>query len=88
MITREFLYVDGEWCRPVDGGSIDVIYPFTEEPIGRAPLAGVSDVDRAARAARTAFDDGPWRRATPTERAAVLRRAGGAIRRARTSSPG
>jgi aldehyde dehydrogenase (NAD+) len=76
MITREFLYVGGEWSKPVDGGSVEVIYPFTEEPIGCAPLAGVSDVDRAVHAARTAFDDGPWRRADPIERAALLRRAG------------
>ena len=57
----------------------DVIYPFTEEPIGRAALAGLSDVDRAVRAARAAFDAGPWPRMTAIERAGILRRAGEGI---------
>jgi aldehyde dehydrogenase (NAD+) len=56
-----------------------VIYPFTEEPIGRAALAGPSDIDRAVRAARAAFDTGPWQRMTAADRAAILRRAGEGI---------
>ena len=76
MIERDFLYVGGEWIEPASGQTTEVIYPFTEEPIGRAALAGSADVDRAVRAARAAFDDGPWPRATAAERAAVLRRAG------------
>ena len=64
MIERDFLYVGGEWIEPASGQTTEVIYPFTEEPIGRAALAGSADVDRAVRAARAAFDDGPWPRAT------------------------
>ena len=79
MIERDLLYVGGEWIQPESGLTTEVIYPFTEEPIGRAALAGSADVDRAVRAARAAFDDGPWPRATAAERAAVLRRAGEAI---------
>jgi aldehyde dehydrogenase (NAD+) len=56
-----------------------VIYPFTEEPIGRAALAGPSDIDRAVRAARAAFDTGPWPGMTAADRAAILRRAGEGI---------
>ena len=79
MIERDLLYVGGEWVEPENGATTDVIYPFTEEPIGRAALAGAGDVDRAVRAARAAFDTGPWPRAAPAERAAILRRAGAAI---------
>jgi len=79
LIERDFLYIGGEWVKPENGRTTDVIYPFTEEPIGRAALAGPSDVDRAVRAARAAFDDGPWSRTTPAERAAILRRAGEGI---------
>jgi aldehyde dehydrogenase (NAD+) len=39
-----------------------------------APEAGPEDVDRAVRAARDAFDSGPWRRMTGTERARLMRR--------------
>ena len=75
MIERNFLYVGGGWVEPEDGRIVNVIYPFTEEPIGRAALGGASDIDRAVRAARAAFDHGPWSRSTPADRAAILRRA-------------
>jgi len=70
------LYIAGEWAEPADGRSVDVIDPTTEEPIGRAGLAGPSDIDRAVRAARTAFDAGPWAASTPSERAGIMTRAG------------
>jgi betaine-aldehyde dehydrogenase len=79
VIERPFLYVGGEWVEPEDGRTTDVIYPFTEEPIGRAALAGEIDIDRAVRAAWAAFDAGPWSRTTPAERAAILRRAADGI---------
>ena len=57
----------------VDGGTvIDVISPHTQEPIGTVCMAGTADVDRAVRAARTAFDDGPWPRMQPAERIEAL----------------
>jgi betaine-aldehyde dehydrogenase len=73
LIERDRLYVGGEWVKPRDGTTTDVIYPFTEEPIGRAALAGPADVDRAVRAARAALDG--WSKTAPAERAAILRRA-------------
>ena len=52
----------------------------------RPQLAGPADIDRAVRAARAAFDTGPWAASAPAERAAVLSRAGGADLRARAGS--
>jgi len=69
-------YIDGEWAEPFDGRLVEVVNPTTEEPIGHAHLAGPADVDRAVRAARAAFDAGPWAASTPSERAAILSRAG------------
>ena len=37
-------------------GSIDVINPATEEIIGKIPVGSADDVDKAASAARIAFD--------------------------------
>jgi aldehyde dehydrogenase (NAD+) len=73
------LYIGGEWAEPSDGRSVDVVNPTTEEPIGRAGLAGPADIDRAVRAARAAFDSGPWAASTPSERAAIMTRAGALI---------
>jgi aldehyde dehydrogenase (NAD+) len=63
-------------ARPyTEGRLVEVVNPATEEPIGHAQLAGPADVDRAVRAARAAFDTGPWAAAAPAERGAVLSRA-------------
>jgi betaine-aldehyde dehydrogenase len=76
---QDRLYIGGEWLDSVDGRLVDVINPLTEESIGRAALAGPSDIDRAVRAARAAFDTGPWAASTVHERAAIMTRAGGLI---------
>ena len=47
--------------------------PATEERVGSVPVAGPKDIDAAIAAARTAFDDGPWPRTSPAERAQVTR---------------
>jgi aldehyde dehydrogenase (NAD+) len=68
------LYIDG---RRTDGGSdalVVVRNPATEETIAEVPQASVADVRRAIEAARNAFDEGPWPRMKPAERAAVLLR--------------
>ena len=75
MNVHEELLVAGEWRKPAAEARIDVVSPSTEEVIGRVPDAGAEDVDAAVRAARSAFDHGPWRAMDVTERAAVLERA-------------
>src|SRR5690349_24785137 len=73
--TRTRLYIGGEWVAPTDGRRIEVINPATEEPIGEAALAGPADIERAVRAARAAFQSGPWANSTPDERAEIMLRA-------------
>jgi betaine-aldehyde dehydrogenase len=68
------LYIGGEWVAPSTDRRFDVVSPTTEEVIGHAPEAVVADIDAAVAAARRAFDEGPWPRTSPTERAAVMRR--------------
>ena len=67
--------IGGRWTPTLDGRTIAVVSPATEEPIAHVSLGGVQDIDRAVRAARDAFDNGPWPRMSPIERAAVLARA-------------
>ena len=67
--------IGGRWTPTLDGRTIPVVSPATEEPIAHVSLGGVQDIDRAVRAARDAFDHGPWPRMSPLERAAVLARA-------------
>ena len=56
MHTRDQLYIDGKWVLPMGTGNIDVINPATEEIIGKIPVGSVKDIDKAASAARIAFE--------------------------------
>src|SRR5581483_5341705 len=71
-MTRRPLYIDGEFVDAQSGGVIDVIDPATGELLAQTADAGPADVDRAVRAARAAFDHGPWREATAQDRGRVL----------------
>jgi len=77
--VNEKLYIGGEWVKPETSATIDVVSPHTEEVIGRVPDASPADMDRAVAAARNAFDEGPWPRMTPAERAEGIKRLSGAV---------
>jgi betaine-aldehyde dehydrogenase len=66
------LYINGEFVAPRTSAVLDVIDPSTSEVIAQCPDAGAEDVDRAVRAARAAFDDGPWKEATAQDRGRAL----------------
>jgi betaine-aldehyde dehydrogenase len=51
----------------------------TEEVYGSVPDATEADVDRAVAAARRAFDEGPWPRMSPEERADAIARLSAAL---------
>jgi aldehyde dehydrogenase (NAD+) len=68
------LWIGGEPVPAADGASFASYDPATGERIAEVARAGVADVQRAVAAARRAFDEGPWPRTSPAERAAVLRR--------------
>src|SRR5260370_1577108 len=73
------LYIDGKWQPQSGNGSIDVLSASTEEIIGSVPEGTAADIDRAARAARAAFDNG-WSQTTVQERAAWLLKLAGALK--------
>jgi acyl-CoA reductase-like NAD-dependent aldehyde dehydrogenase len=56
------------------GETIPVIDPATEREVARVPAGGSTDVDRAVRAAREAFDDRRWSRLAPNARQQILLR--------------
>jgi aldehyde dehydrogenase (NAD+) len=73
------LYIGGDWRAPDGKGSIDVVSASTEEVIGSIPEGTAEDVDRAARAARAAFDNG-WSQTSVQERAEWLLKLAGALK--------
>jgi aldehyde dehydrogenase (NAD+) len=68
------LVYGGRLVPPREGGTIPVVNPATNEKLLDAPAAGREDVDLAGRAARRAFEDGPWRTMSARERGKHLRR--------------
>lgn len=80
MKSYEQLFIDGRWVAPVKKGTFDTVDPSTEEVIAKVASATAEDVDLAVKAARKAFDEGPWPKMRGPERAAVLRRIAKGIR--------
>jgi len=74
------LFIDGEWVDPVEGDSLPVIDPATEQVFHHIPAATAPDAEAAVRAARAAFDHGPWPRMSGAERAKYLRAMAAGIR--------
>jgi acyl-CoA reductase-like NAD-dependent aldehyde dehydrogenase len=68
------MLIDGAWVAAAGGETFSCVDPFTEKPWGRVPLADATDVDKAVRAARRAFDSDGWPQTAPAHRAALLRR--------------
>ena len=70
-MRRWLMYIDGHAVE-ASGCWITLIDPATEEPYAEVPEGGPKEIDAAVRAARKAFDEGPWSRSTAQERGRVL----------------
>src|SRR5450755_2587601 len=68
------MYIDGAWVNARSGETFETVDPFTGRAWATVPRAGEADVDDAVRAARRAFDDGPWRSMTAVARGRMMRR--------------
>ena len=65
-------YVNGQWVASASGETFAVYDPSTEEVIARVSAADKADVDAAVKAARAAFDSGPWSKTTAQDRGRIL----------------
>lgn len=73
-LDKPGLLIDGKEVQAAGGQTLDVLNPATAEVVARVPAGSKEDVDAAVRAARRAFDQGPWPRLAPGERARILNR--------------
>jgi aldehyde dehydrogenase (NAD+) len=67
------LYIDGEWVNSSSGKSFDTENPYTGEVWAKISRGNAEDVDRAVKAASSAFQ-GDWGQTKPTERGKLLNR--------------
>ena len=71
---RPGMLIDGKERPALSGSSMTVVNPATAEPLAEVPWGDAEDVDIAVRAARQAFEQGPWPRLGRSERARTLNR--------------
>src|SRR5919199_3238960 len=73
--VREYkMLIGGRWTHAASGKTFESVNPYTGQVWATVAEGGQEDVDAAVRAAREAFDEGPWGRMTGTERARLIRR--------------
>jgi 5-carboxymethyl-2-hydroxymuconic-semialdehyde dehydrogenase len=67
-ISNVLHYINGEFVEGSAGKYFENINPFTNKPINQVAEGFKEDIDAAVRAAKAAFDDGPWRTMSVHER--------------------
>jgi aldehyde dehydrogenase (NAD+) len=73
-ITATRLLIDNDWIPSESGRTFPTINPSTGEEICQIAEADAADVEKAVRAARAAFERGPWRKMQASDRGRLLHR--------------
>jgi phenylacetaldehyde dehydrogenase len=73
------LLIDGEWVEAASGKTFSTPNPATGERLADVAHGEAEDVKRAVKAARRAFDSGPWRTMTSSERGKIMWKIGDLI---------
>jgi betaine-aldehyde dehydrogenase len=78
-MKQRAMLIGGEWVTAA--GAREIRDPASGDLLAVVPEAGRDEAARAIRAARDAFDQGPWRRTTAAERGRLLFELAAAVRR-------
>ena len=73
-------FIDGMETASASGRTFPAIDPSTAEEIGQVAFGEAIDVDRAVQSAKRAYEAGDWAKASPGERARILRKLADLIR--------
>ena len=74
------MFIDGKYVDAQSGKTFDDVNPATGEVIAKVAEGDKADVEIAVKAARKAFDEGPWPRMPIAERSAILMKVGAGIK--------
>src|SRR3989449_11450161 len=69
-VTTYKQFIGGAWVDAASGEPLEVENPANEQVVGRVPASSDEDVDRAVKAAASAFET--WGSSTPQERMTLL----------------
>ncbi len=70
-VPRKML-IAGKWVGAVSGKTFPTYNPATGEVLARVAEGDKEDLDRAVKAARSAFESGPWKKMTASERGRIV----------------
>ncbi len=68
------LFIGGRFVDSASGRTFEVVDPTSGQKIADVSEGDEKDIDLAVKAARRAFDEGPWPRMRPTERERIMLR--------------
>src|SRR5438093_9579059 len=68
------LLIGGKWLDSISGKTFPTTNPATGETICQVAEGDKADIDLAVKAARKAFEEGPWPRMTAAKRGKLLNR--------------
>jgi aldehyde dehydrogenase (NAD+) len=69
---QEPMFIGGKWVDSVSGKVFPTINPCTGDPICQVAEGDKADVDLAVKAARKAFESGPWSKMSASERGRLI----------------
>src|SRR6266568_6786373 len=70
------LFIGGKWVDAASGKTFPTYNPATGEVLAKIAEGDREDIDRAVKAARKAFDTGPWSKMTASERGRLIWKLG------------
>src|SRR6516225_12087598 len=73
-VKDQMLLIGGKWQPSASGKTFPTTNPATGEVICQVAEGDKADVDLAVKAARRAFEDGPWPKMNASERGRLLNR--------------
>lgn len=83
LATPKKLLIDGKWVGAASGKTFTSVDPSTGEPLATIAEGDKADIDLAVKAARRAFEEGPWSKMTPSERGRIIWKIGDLIEKNR-----
>ena len=73
------MFIDGKWVEAASGKTFPTYNPATGEVLAQIAEGDREDIDRAVKAARRAFESGPWHEMTPSQRGRLIWKLGDLI---------
>jgi phenylacetaldehyde dehydrogenase len=73
------MLINGKWAEAASGKTFPTYNPATGDVLSQVAEGDKEDINRAVKAARAAFETGPWSKLTPSERGRMIWKLGDLI---------